>query len=100
MGEDEDLFVRLAAKARLENLSDFVLQRRIHSGSVCSQYAHLIVGRRKDLLRPASDFPPAAAVSPSMAERTSSRRLGAAAWRGKKRSLAFRYYLRSLWGGR
>jgi glycosyltransferase involved in cell wall biosynthesis len=47
-GEDEDLFIRLQKEGRLVNLADFLIYRRLHPGSLCTQAGFRVKFGKKD----------------------------------------------------
>jgi len=85
IGEDEDLFIRLAAIGPIGNLKKTLIKRRIHRGSVCTefqkkQWVPLSFLFRQSKLREAAYFA----------------RLGKAALKGGESWKGAQFYLKSL----
>ncbi|NBX77623.1 MAG: NAD-dependent epimerase/dehydratase family protein [Proteobacteria bacterium] len=85
LGEDEDLFVRLATQGNFVNLSDFLIRRRIHRKSVCTyhQIKQWVFGGRMFSVE-------------SLEQSSYWSRLGKAALRGDDPEMAQTYFYRSL----
>ncbi|NDD04172.1 MAG: NAD-dependent epimerase/dehydratase family protein, partial [Proteobacteria bacterium] len=98
LGEDEDLFVRLAQRGTFCNLDDFLIQRRIHRKSVCTddQIKRALLWKKMFSAQ-------------SLELSTYWSRLGKSALRGDNPRMALSYFYRSLqscplklnswWGG-
>lgn len=98
LGEDEDLFVRLAQRGIFCNLDDFLIQRRIHRKSVCTDYQiqRALLWKRMFSVQ-------------SLELSAYWSRLGKSALRGDNPQMALAYFYRSLqfcpfklnswWGG-
>jgi len=98
LGEDEDLFIRMAQRGIFCNLDDFLIQRRIHRKSVCTDY------QIQQWLLCKKIFP-----VQSLELSAYWSRLGKSALRGDNPKMALNYFYRSLqscplklnswWGG-
>lgn len=85
IGEDEDLFIRLASKGQIANLDVALIQRRIHRQSVCTNF------QKTHWVLPISLF-----TDSQLIDSAYFARLGKAALRGGRPKDAAKFYWESL----